>query len=126
MQLSDLQGRKRVYIVWSFISLLLIFLMLYFKFKIPYILFWFVFLALLKDIFLDYNIIKIKRPRVYWAEHAPLVLLIFIIGILDLAGIDFFRGYVGTITTFLAGIDFFIDFYKDLTEDSVVYERKST
>jgi len=80
-------------------------------------------LCLLKDVFLDYHIIKIKRPRFYWAEHGPFALFIFIIGIWDLSGFGFFEGYVGKITMILAGIDFLLDLYADLIEDSSVYGR---
>jgi len=121
MQLLGLKRVKEVYPVWFLISLVLAFPMLYFNFKIPSILFWLTIIFLAKDILLDYNLIKIKRPRVYWAEHAPLSLVIFIIGILGLLRIDFFVGYVSLITIFFAGINFLLDFYKDLTENSTVY-----
>jgi hypothetical protein len=102
---------------------MLAFPMLHLGFKMPNIIFWLTIIFLIKDIFLDYNLIKIERPRVYWAEHAPLSLVIFTIGTFGLLGINFFVGYVGLITTLLAGINFLLDFYKDLTESPTVYFR---
>lgn len=125
MKLVGLKRVKEVYGVWFFIFLVLGGIMLFLEIKIPVILFWMIIIFLIKDILFDYEIINIQRPRAYWAEHAPLSLLIFIIGILGVFGVDFFSGYVNFPTIFLAAISFILDFYKDLTEDPSVYKKKS-
>ena len=111
---------KRVYPWWTLFSLLIAFFMIVFEIKIPSLVLFLCFIFLLKDIILDYELIRIKRPRIYWAEHGPAVFLIAIIGTIGYF-IPFFNGYVTLFTAFLAVVDLLLDVYKDLEEDPKVY-----
>lgn len=124
MQLLGIKRVKKVYAVWFFVYLILVASILFLELKTPNIVLGLVIIFLMKDILLDFNLVKLKRARVYWAEHAPLSLLIFFVGVLGLTGINFFEGYVGLLTTFLAGIEFLLNLSKDLMEDPTVYFKK--
>lgn len=112
-----------VYPVWFVAYGVLIALMLFLRIRRPRVIFWLVILLLIKDIIIDYALADLSRPRVYWAEHAPLALWLVAVGILGWAGFTFFKGYVGKYTVFLAAATFLLDFYKDLIESPFVYGR---
>ncbi|MCG8403680.1 MAG: hypothetical protein MI923_00650 [Phycisphaerales bacterium] len=112
-----------VYPVWFVAYGILIASMLFLRIRRPKAIFCLVILFLIKDIIIDYALADVSRPRVYWAEHAPLAFWLVAIGILGWAGLTFFKGYVGRYTVFLAAATFILDFYKDLIESPSVYGR---
>ena len=111
---------KRVYPWWMLFSFIIVSTVILFEIKIPSLFLFLVIIFLLKDIILDYELIKIKRPRVYWAEHAPLGLLVAIVGAVGYLT-PFLSGYVTPLTAVLAFMDVILDVYKDLEEDPKVY-----
>ncbi|PIN89471.1 hypothetical protein COU60_03690 [Candidatus Pacearchaeota archaeon CG10_big_fil_rev_8_21_14_0_10_34_76] len=121
-----LLGAKRVWRVYSFWTLIYLILlggMIYFQLRIPQVLFLLTLVFLVKTIFLDYNVLNVRRKRVYWMEHGPFHFLIGLIGIFDLIGFEYFSNFVNLPTTIFAIIGFFLDFIKDLKEDPSVYNK---
>lgn len=112
---------RNVYPIWFCLSFAAGALMLWFKLRYPEAIFLIVLVFLAKDILFDYKLINIVHPRVYWAEHAPLVFCIGVIGLLRLTEVSLFEGYVSGVTTLLAFIDFSLNLYKDLNENPRVY-----
>ena len=111
-----LRGTERViklYPLWTIPSIIV----LYFLLKSPYhhYLLWLVLFLIFKDIFID--VLPKKGPTPNWFDHAPFVIIISIIGLLDYFGANPFTGLnpIPLLTTILAIVDSFIDVWDDLT-----------
>lgn len=112
---KKIKFRLKMYLLWFFISLIILYLVNYFGFE-GYLLYIVIFL-LLKDLIIDLGIGSgnvIKRIRkfgiwTYWyrfMEHFPFVFLVFIFGIFGLIQTD-------KITLIIAFVDALIDFLDD-------------
>ena len=123
MEFEGLSRVLNVYPLWLVIYGVLVGAVLYFRLRFPRLLFWLVIAFLVKDLVIDYALADVSRPRVYWAEHAPLVFWIFVVGVLGRMNIAFFANYVGRYTLLLGLATFLLDFYKDLIENPSVYVR---
>ncbi|MEK7621810.1 MAG: hypothetical protein AAB415_01390 [Patescibacteria group bacterium] len=123
MNFPGMKRVRKVYLVWLFIYLILIYGIFHFQLKYPTILLIIIIVLSAKTIFLDFKIIKINRKRVYWAEHGPLLFLLIIIGFLDIANFDFFKGYVNPPALLISLLGFILDIYKDLKENPRVYDK---
>ena len=84
------------------------------------IFFWLVLILFLKDILIDIGGLKyiLQRftktgPWPQWLEHNPIVICIFVVGLLGYK-IDFFAGYVTQPTMIIAFIDAIIDYLDDI------------
>jgi len=109
-----LKGTERIlklYSLWTIIYIVV----LYFFLQSPYsdYLLWIVLFLLLKDIFID--ILPKRGPSPTWFEHAPLVIIISIIGLLGIFEVNPFIGLISPLTTVIAIIDSFIDVIDDFT-----------
>ena len=91
--------------------------MLILELKIPEFFFWLLLVLLLKVILVNYGFIKVKIGTHYWAEHAPLSILVFMIGMFDLLGINSLDGYFTGTTTVIAGLDFLFNFSNDMVKE---------
>ena len=109
---------RKVYPVWFVIYFVLLFAMVVFKFRAPTAMLIFMIFFLLKDVFIDLKLMDLKFPELYWGEHGPLALLVFILGVLGYIGLDYFDGYVGYTTMLISGVDFIIDFADDLSNNT--------
>lgn len=98
--------------------------MILYKVKAPTVVLILVLFFLLKDILVDFFLIRGRNPRMYWAEHAPLMLLFGIVGILGALGYAAFYGYVSLAGTLLAFTDFAVDTALDLKEHPSSYGPK--
>ena len=112
-----------VYPVWFLVYAVAILPMLFYRKRAPTLVFWLVMAFMIKDIGVDYFLAGVPRPRVYWAEHAPLLLWLVLIGVGDMCGVVWVRGYIGRYTTLLAALTLLVDVYRDLIESPVVYGR---
>lgn len=112
-----------VYPVWFLVYGTAVFLMWYFKLKMSRAMLCLIIAFLIKDIVVDYFLVNVSRPRVYWAEHAPLVFWIIVLRVLGISGVTSCRGYVGRYTALLAVLALLADVFKDLVEDPSVYGR---
>jgi hypothetical protein len=124
MNLPGLKRVKRVYPLWFIFGLFIVFIMVALKIKIPEFLFILTLIFILKDLIFDSGFITPYWKKVYWAEHAPIVFLFFIIGLAAFLGANFLNGYINIFTMILSLISFMIDFYIDLITPSVVYGEK--
>lgn len=98
--------------------------MILYKVRAPTIVLILVLFFLFKDILVDFFRIRGRNPRMYWAEHAPLMLLFGIVGVLGLLGHAAFYGYVSLAGTILAFTDFVVDTALDLKEAPSSYGTK--
>lgn len=109
-----LRGSGRIlklYSLWTIIYIIV----LYFFLQSPYrdYLLWIILFLLLKDILID--ILPKRGPSPTWFEHAPLVIIISIIGLLGIFEVNPFIGLISPLTTVIAIIDSFIDIIDDFT-----------
>lgn len=117
-------GIKRVlqvYPLWLIIWTPIVAGMILYNVKAPTVVLILILFFLSKDILVDFFLIRGRSPRMYWAEHAPLMLLFGIVGILGALGYAAFYGYVSLIGTVLAFIDFVLDTALDLREHPSSY-----
>ncbi|MFX0202513.1 MAG: hypothetical protein ACFFCW_40925 [Candidatus Hodarchaeota archaeon] len=101
----------KLYSLWTIIYLVI----LYFFLQSPYsdYLLWIVLFLLLKDIFID--VLPKRGPTPTLFEHAPLVIIISIIGLLGIFEVKPFIDLISPLTTVIAIIDSFIDVTDDFT-----------
>lgn len=109
MAVRGFERIKNLYIIWTIISIGI----LYFFLKSPYssYLLWIVFLLLIKDLLID--LYAKKGPTPGLMEHAPFVIIVSIIGLLGLLEVEPFIGLVSPDTMIIAIIDSFIDVLDD-------------
>lgn len=101
------EKRKKLYLIWTIISLILLYIIV--KANLQNYLFLIIIVLLLKDVFIDINILGLRKnrgPYPGWLEHAPFVILI------ALGGIFGFLNITNTVI-FLSIIDAIIDIAND-------------
>ena len=109
MAVRGFERIKNLYIIWTIISIVI----LYFLFNSQYssYLIWIVFLLLVKDLLID--LYAKKGPTPGLLEHAPFVIIIAIIGLLGIFEVEPFIGLVSPDTAMIAIIDGSIDVLDD-------------
>ncbi|MEX2739822.1 MAG: hypothetical protein Q6356_012225, partial [Candidatus Wukongarchaeota archaeon] len=98
---------KKYYLVWTIISIVFLYFLLESDYS-DYLLL-IVVLLLLKDIFIDLRTKRGSTPN--WFEHAPFVILVSIVGLLDFFEVEPFTGLISPLTMFIAIVDSFIDVF---------------
>ncbi|MEX2721420.1 MAG: hypothetical protein Q6362_008430, partial [Candidatus Wukongarchaeota archaeon] len=81
---------KKYYLVWTIISIVFLYFLLESDYS-DYLLL-IVVLLLLKDIFIDLRTKRGSTPN--WFEHAPFVILVSIVGLLDFFEVEPFTGLI--------------------------------
>jgi len=109
MAVRGFERIKNLYIIWTIISIVILYFLLNSPYS-PYLL-WIVFLLLVKDLLID--LYSKKGPTPFLLEHAPFVIIISIIGLLGIFEVEPFIGLVSPDTTMIAIIDSFIDVLDD-------------
>lgn len=111
MMLKGTERILKLYSLWTIIYLIV----LYFFLQSPYsdYLLWIVLFLLFKDVFID--ILPKRGPTPNLFEHAPLVIIIAIIGLLGIFEVEPFIGLISPLTTVIAIVDSFIDVIDDFT-----------
>lgn len=122
--MSGIKRVLQVYPLWLLIWAPIVAGMLLYKVKAPTIVLILALFFLFKDILVDFFLIRGRRPRMYWAEHAPLMLLFGTVGVLGALGYAEFYGYVSLAGTALAFTDFAVDTALDLKEHPSSYGPK--
>jgi len=84
VEFPGLKRVKQVYPIWFIIYLLLLYIMISLEIKSPNIILLLTIIFFTKTIVVGYMTIKIKTIKVYWSEHGPFLLLVFLIGIFDI------------------------------------------
>ncbi|MEX2719923.1 MAG: hypothetical protein Q6362_000700 [Candidatus Wukongarchaeota archaeon] len=110
MTVKGIERIKKFYPVWAIIAIVF----LYFLLESDYsdFLLVIVILLLLKDVFIDLVMSRGSTPN--WFEHAPFVILVSIVGLLDFFEVEPFTGLISPLTMFIAIVDSFIDVFDDM------------
>ena len=110
MVVKGIERIKKFYPVWTVISIVFLYFLLESEYS-DYLIVIVIFL-LLKDVFIDMLMGRGSTP--FWFEHAPLVILVSIIGLLDYFEVEPFTGLVSPLTMVIAIFDSFLDFFDDI------------
>jgi hypothetical protein len=110
MTVNGIERIKKYYPVWAIISIVFLYFLLegeYSDFLLAIVI-----ILLLKDIFIDILMNRGSTP--YWFEHAPFVIFVSIIGLLDYFEVEPFIGLVSPLTMVIAIFDSFLDVFDDI------------